>query len=69
MSKVFEKVVARWFNEILKEGTISSDSEYSTVEQVHTVVHKIREGLERKEYCSDAFLNVQKAFDKVWHLH
>ena len=27
----------------------------------------IRDSLENKEYCSGVFLDVQQAFDKVWH--
>ncbi|CAH2218448.1 jg8322 [Pararge aegeria aegeria] len=39
----------------------------SNVEQGHRVAHKIRETLERKEYCSAVFLDIQQAFDRVWH--
>jgi hypothetical protein len=30
-------------------------------------VNKIHEAIETKEYCSAAFLDISKAFDKVWH--
>ncbi|CAG9122974.1 unnamed protein product [Plutella xylostella] len=39
----------------------------ATVEQVHRVCEHIREALECKKYCSGVFLDVQQAFDKVWH--
>lgn len=41
--------------------------EHSTVEQVHRVCRTIRQSLEKKEYCSSAFLDIQQAFDRVWH--
>lgn len=31
------------------------------------MVDKVRQAIERKEYCSAVFLDVQQAFDKVWH--
>jgi hypothetical protein len=30
-------------------------------------VHKINEALETKQFCSAAFLDISKAFDRVWH--
>ncbi|CAG9129479.1 unnamed protein product [Plutella xylostella] len=40
---------------------------HSTIEQLHRVCNKIRESFEKKEYCSAVFLDVQQAFDRVWH--
>ena len=34
---------------------------------MHRVAKKIRNAMENREYCSAAFLDVQQAFDKVWH--
>ena len=42
-------------------------SKHATTEQVHRVCEKIRASLENKEYCSTAFLDIQQAFDTVWH--
>lgn len=73
MSKLFEKIVLRRLNEILKiNNTIPLHQfgfrrGHSTVEQVHRVADKIRDALEKKQYCSAVFLDVQQAFDKVWH--
>jgi hypothetical protein len=73
ISKVFEKMFLRRLRPVLEEGKIIPDHQFgfreghSTVEQVHRVVHKIRQTLEKKEYCSAVFLDVQQAFDKVWH--
>jgi hypothetical protein len=31
------------------------------------VVNKIKQSLEQKEYCAAVFLDIQQAFDRVWH--
>ncbi|CAG9782558.1 unnamed protein product [Diatraea saccharalis] len=33
----------------------------------YIVCAKIRKSLEEKQYCSSVFLDIQQAFDKVWH--
>jgi hypothetical protein len=38
---------------------------HSTIEQTHRIVHRINEAFEHKAYCSDAFLDISQAFDKV----
>lgn len=40
---------------------------HSTTEQVHRVYQTIRQSFEEKKYCSAAFLDIQQAFDRVWH--
>ncbi|CAH2231394.1 jg27705 [Pararge aegeria aegeria] len=73
ISKVFEKILLNRMKPILIESHIMPDHQFgfreqhSTVEQGHRVAHKIRETLERKEYCSAVFLDIQQAFDRVWH--
>lgn len=42
-------------------------SKYATTEQIHRMTNSITAALERKEYCTALFLDVEKAFDKVWH--
>lgn len=39
--------------------------QHSTVEQVHRVANIIKQDLEKKQYCSAAFLDVSQAFDKL----
>lgn len=74
LSKLFEKIILRRLTRIFNENNnipqhqFGFRSGHSTVEQVHRVVNKIREALEKKQYCSAVFLDVQQAFDKVWHL-
>lgn len=73
ISKLFEKILLERILKVLHERSVIPDhqfgfrQEHGTVEQVHRVVRQIRTSLERKEYCSAAFLDIQQAFDKVWH--
>lgn len=73
LSKVFEKLLKGRLVPILNDEKIIPDHQFGfrrnhgTVEQVHRVCEKIRKSLEEKLYCSSAFLDIQQAFDKVWH--
>jgi hypothetical protein len=73
LSKLFEKVLLRRILPILTETKTIPDHQFgfreqhSTVEQAHRVYDRIRKALEEKEYCSSAFLDIQQAFDRVWH--
>ena len=73
MSKIFEKCLLFRLNLDLDKKSIVPDhqfgfrKEHSTIEQVHRVCRKIQNSFEKKEYCSSAFLDIQQAFDKVWH--
>jgi hypothetical protein len=40
---------------------------HSTVQQCHRVVRYITESIEEKKACAAVFLDIQQAFDKVWH--
>lgn len=73
MSKLFEKILLTRIRPLLKACNAIPDHQFGfrrqhgTVEQVHRVCNHIRKSLEEKLYCSAAFLDVQQAFDKVWH--
>lgn len=73
LSKLFEKLFKKRMKLILEANNLIPNhqfgfrTQHSTVEQVHRVTQKIRQTLENKEYCSAAYLDVQQAFDKVWH--
>ncbi|PZC85941.1 hypothetical protein B5X24_HaOG214306 [Helicoverpa armigera] len=41
---------------------------HGTIEQIHRIVYVISRALEDKRYCSAVFLDISKAFDKVWHV-
>lgn len=73
LSKVLEKIILSRLNETLTNNAIIPEHQFgfrrnhSTIEQVHRVCEHIRNTLENKKYCSAVFLDVQQAFDKVWH--
>ncbi|CAG9783481.1 unnamed protein product [Diatraea saccharalis] len=73
ISKLFEKILLVRMLDALSERSVIPDhqfgfrQEHGTVEQVHRVVDQIRKSLELKEYCSSAFLDIEQAFDRVWH--
>jgi len=39
---------------------------HETIEQVNRITSEIRTAFEHREYCSAIFLDVSKAFDRVW---
>ncbi|KAJ8737403.1 hypothetical protein PYW07_000674 [Mythimna separata] len=73
LSKLWEKVILNRLKPHLLENRTIPDHQFgfreqhSTIEQVHRVYRTIRQCMENKEYCSAAFLDVQQAFDRVWH--
>ncbi|KAA5654936.1 hypothetical protein F3G60_35585, partial [Pseudomonas aeruginosa] len=68
-SKLFESLLLHRLLEEIHQRAIIPDHQFGfrqqhgTVEQVHRICSVIRKALERKEYCSSAFLDVQQAFD------
>ena len=52
---------------ILPDHQFGFRKQHSTVEQIHRITHMISQTLEKKKYCSAVFLDMQQAFDKVWH--
>jgi hypothetical protein len=40
---------------------------HSTIQQCHHIAGIINKDLEEQEYCSAVFLDINQAFDKVWH--
>ena len=38
---------------------------HATIEQVHRITNVINKALESNKYCTAAFLDISKAFDKV----
>jgi hypothetical protein len=73
LSKLWERIFLARLNPCLDMDQIIPDHQFgfrkkhSTIEQVHRVYSTIRQSLESKKYCSAAFLDVQQAFDRVWH--
>lgn len=73
LSKIMEKLLMKRLMETVAAKSLIPDYQFgfrqkhSTVEQVHRVVNTIIKAFEDKSYCESAFLDVSKAFDKVWH--
>jgi hypothetical protein len=73
LSKLWERIILERLSLCLDNDHVIPDHQFgfrkqhSTVEQVHRVYSTIRQSLEKKCYCSAAFLDVQQAFDRVWH--
>jgi hypothetical protein len=53
-------------NGLIPNYQFSFRQTHSTTEQTHPIV-QINEALENKQYCSAAFLDSSRAFNKVWH--
>jgi hypothetical protein len=72
LSKVYEKLLLYRLLPIIENRRLLPDHQFgfrhrhSTIHQTHRIVHKINEALETNQYCSAAFLDISKAFDKVW---
>jgi hypothetical protein len=73
VSNVFEKLLLNRILPLVAYHSLIPDHQFgfrkrhSTMEQTHCVVQRIHEALETKQYCSEAFLDISQAFDKVWH--
>ena len=73
LSKLLERMLTNRLLPLLEELKTLPDHQFgfrkqhSTVEQIHRITHMISQTLEKKKYCSAVFLDIQKAFDKVWH--
>jgi hypothetical protein len=52
---------------ILPDYQFGFRAQHSTIHQVHRVVDAASFALEKKRYCTCAFLDISQAFDRVWH--
>lgn len=72
-SKLFEKLFLRRLLPVLEKNNIIPDHQFGfrqkhgTPEQCHRIINEITDALENKRYCSAVFLDIQQAFDRVWH--
>ena len=73
VSKLFEKLLLIRLksdieiDDIIPDHQFGFRNQHSTTEQIHRIVNIIQSSLEEKKICSGVFLDVKKAFDKVWH--
>jgi hypothetical protein len=65
LSKILEKILRRLTpiivdNKLIPSHQFGFRTKHGTIEQVHTVVHKINDDLENKRFCTAAFID-------IWH--
>ncbi|XP_050497173.1 LINE-1 retrotransposable element ORF2 protein isoform X2 [Diabrotica virgifera virgifera] len=71
ISKIFERLLLQRMNPIIERKKLIPEyqfgfrQQHGTIEQVHRVAKEARDAIEKKEYCTAAFLDVSQAFDKV----
>jgi hypothetical protein len=70
--KLLEKLVYKRIQEDLDPKEWVPDHQFgfrwahSTMQQCHRTVDAINKAMENQQYCIAAFLDVTKAFDRVW---
>lgn len=73
ISKVFEKLLLKRLKPVVEARNLipmhqfEFKNEHSTIDQIQRITRIIEKALEEKKICSSIFLDVSKAFDKVWH--
>lgn len=72
LSKVFERAlmskIQPELDRIIPDHQFGFRSRHGTVEKIHRSATVIGRTLDRRDYCSAAFLDVSQAFDRVWHV-
>ena len=72
MSKILEKIIIRRIETIITGKKLIPNHEFvfrnkhATIKQAYRVVNKIITSLENIMYCTAAFPDVEKAFDRIW---
>jgi hypothetical protein len=73
MSKLFERLLLKLLqvdtniNDLIPSHQFGFRVKHSTTQQCQWIVHEIVKCLEEKILCTAAFLDIQQAFDRVWH--
>lgn len=73
ISKVLEKLLLKRLEdqnilqEILPDHQFGFRRRHSTIQQCQRIVTIINQAFNFKEYCPAVYLDVQQAFDRVWH--
>jgi len=70
-AKILEKLILKRIlpsisNSVLPDAQFGFRSAHSTIHQVHRIFDAISFSLEKKQYCTCAFLDVSQRFDRVW---
>jgi hypothetical protein len=72
-SKLFERLLLKRIllltplSSLIPNHQFGFRANHSTTQQCHRIVRLINEAIEHKKICSAVFLDIQQAFDKVWH--
>ena len=72
-SKILEKIIYERLKPTVEKETLIPDhqigfrNKHSTIKQMHKLVNKILLAIEKKQYCTAFFMNIEKAFDKINH--
>ncbi|GFX09274.1 probable RNA-directed DNA polymerase from transposon X-element [Trichonephila clavipes] len=73
LSKLAEKIISARLNDYLERNNILTPEQHgfcprlSTSHQLLRVVEYIKDAIDRNQYTAAVFLDIQKAFDRVWH--
>jgi hypothetical protein len=73
MAKVFERsclsrtAEAVPLNRLILPHQFGFCKNHSTAQLCHRIINKIGDSLEAKKMRASVFLDIQQAFDKVWH--
>ncbi|GFY19421.1 probable RNA-directed DNA polymerase from transposon X-element [Trichonephila clavipes] len=73
LSKLAEKIISTRLNDYLENENILVPEQHrfrprlSTTHQLLRVVEYIKDGIDGNQYTAAVFLDIQKAFDRVWH--
>ncbi|GFU56462.1 probable RNA-directed DNA polymerase from transposon X-element [Trichonephila clavipes] len=73
LSKLTEKIISARLNDYLERNNILTPEQHgfrprlSTSHQLLRVVEYIKDAIDRNQYTAAVFLDIQKAFDRVWH--
>lgn len=73
MSKIFERLLLKRItkdvnmDEQIPTHQFGFREHHSTIQQCHRIVNEILKSLEEKKLCTAAFLDIEQAFDRVWH--
>lgn len=73
IGKLFEKLFIKRLNKVVHDKSLLIDEQFGfrnkhgTLEQLHRVSATIEAALEEGCFCNAVFLDVQQAFDRVWH--
>ncbi|GFT98246.1 probable RNA-directed DNA polymerase from transposon X-element [Trichonephila clavipes] len=73
LSKLAEKIISTRLNAFLENENILVPEQHgfrprlSTSHQLLRVVEYIKDAFDRNQHVAAVFLDIQKAFDRVWH--